>query len=61
MPCKYVCLKNPSRYYLKGETKGKSDIFIDRLPGLPDNVRPNGKGGFYIVLISPRVASVIHK
>ncbi|OXA61030.1 Adipocyte plasma membrane-associated protein [Folsomia candida] len=47
------------RYYLKGETKGKSDIFIDRLPGLPDNVRPNGKGGFYIVLISPRVASEV--
>lgn len=23
-------------------------MFVDRLPGSPDNIRPNGKGGFYV-------------
>ncbi|KAG4075038.1 hypothetical protein HA402_014437 [Bradysia odoriphaga] len=41
------------RYFLKGDRKGQSEIFVDQLPGLPDNIRPNGKGGYFIVLASP--------
>jgi len=43
------------RYYLKGVKKGQSDIFIDGLPGYPDNIRSNTKGGFYVSLYKPRL------
>ncbi|XP_060536494.1 adipocyte plasma membrane-associated protein Hemomucin-like [Cylas formicarius] len=39
------------RYYLKGPKKGTHDIFIDGLPGVPDNITPDGKGGFLVPLI----------
>jgi len=39
------------RYYLKGPKKGNRDIFIDGLPGLPDNLKSDGQGGFLVVLI----------
>lgn len=35
------------RYWLAGPAKGKADIFIENLPGLPDNVRSNGKDTFW--------------
>ncbi|CAL8113054.1 unnamed protein product [Orchesella dallaii] len=41
------------RYYLSGTKKGTSDTFINGLPGYPDNIRPNGRGGFYVMLFSP--------
>lgn len=25
---------------------------MDRLPGSPDNIRPNGKGGYYVSLVT---------
>jgi hypothetical protein len=43
------------RYYLKGPKKGQSDIFVSGLPGIPDNIRSNGKGGFYVTLFHPRI------
>lgn len=46
------------RYYVKGTKKGQSDFFVENLPGLPDNIRSNGKGGFYIVMSAARIASV---
>lgn len=42
------------RYYLKGPKKGTSDIFIDGLPGLPDNLKADGKGGFIVPLVLAR-------
>ncbi|CAH1984610.1 unnamed protein product [Acanthoscelides obtectus] len=39
------------RYYLKGSKKGVHDIFIDGLPGMPDNLKSDGKGGFFVPLI----------
>lgn len=33
---------------------GKSEIFIDGLPGIPDNLKKNGKGSFYVPLIQKR-------
>lgn len=39
------------RYYLKGLKKGTHDIFVDGLPGHPDNLQSDGKGGFLVPLI----------
>jgi len=50
-----VCESNRGRlykYHLKGSKKGTKELFIDGLPGVPDNVRSNGKGGFYISLVT---------
>lgn len=30
--------------------KGTHDVFIDGLPGLPDNLKADGKGGFLVPL-----------
>lgn len=38
------------RYYLKGPKKGNQDIFIDGLPGVPDNLKSDGQGGFLVPL-----------
>ncbi|PWA39757.1 strictosidine synthase-like 4 [Artemisia annua] len=32
------------RYYIQGEKEGSIDVFIDRLVGLPDNIRYDGEG-----------------
>lgn len=41
------------RYHLKGPQKGTTDIFIEGLPGLPDNIQEDGAGGFYVTLVIP--------
>jgi len=41
------------KYHLQGPKKGLKEVFIEGLPGFPDNVRSNGKGGFYISLVLP--------
>lgn len=43
-----------TRYYLKGPKAGKSEIFIDGLPGMPDNIKKIGKGSFYVPLVFGR-------
>ncbi|WP_339533347.1 SMP-30/gluconolactonase/LRE family protein [Pseudomonas mucidolens] len=43
-----------SRYWLKGAKAGTHDLFIDNLPGLPDNLSFNGRDRFWIALYSPR-------
>ncbi|WP_419793709.1 SMP-30/gluconolactonase/LRE family protein [Pseudomonas palleroniana] len=43
-----------SRYWLKGERRGSHDLFIDNLPGLPDNLSFNGHERFWVALYSPR-------
>lgn len=43
-----------SRYWLKGEHSGSHDLFIDNLPGLPDNLSFNGRDRFWVALYSPR-------
>lgn len=42
------------RYWLKGEKAGTHDIFIDNLPGFPDNIRFNGRDRFWLALPVPR-------
>ncbi|CAA2972420.1 STRICTOSIDINE SYNTHASE-LIKE 6-like [Olea europaea subsp. europaea] len=38
------------RYYIKGEKRGSVDTFIENLPGLPDNIRYDGEGRYWIAL-----------
>lgn len=42
------------RYWLKGEKTGTSDIFIDNLPGFPDNISFNGRDRFWLALYGVR-------
>jgi sugar lactone lactonase YvrE len=39
------------RYHLKGPKKGTHDIFLDGLPGMTDNLKVDGKGGFIVPLV----------
>jgi sugar lactone lactonase YvrE len=45
-----------SRYWLSGPNAGTHDVFIDNLPGLPDNLAFNGRDRFWVALYSPRNA-----
>lgn len=45
-----------SRYWLKGEQAGSRDVFIDNLPGLPDNLQGDRAGTFWVALPTPRKA-----
>lgn len=45
-----------TRYWLKGEKAGQHEIFIDNLPGLPDNLASDRSGTFWVALPSPRKA-----
>ncbi|KAL3525193.1 hypothetical protein ACH5RR_013565 [Cinchona calisaya] len=38
------------RYYINGERKGSVDIFVENLPGMPDNIRYDGEGQYWIAL-----------
>ncbi|EFN66169.1 Adipocyte plasma membrane-associated protein [Camponotus floridanus] len=39
------------KYHLKGPKAGQHEIFIEGLPGLPDNLQSDGQGGFLVSLI----------
>jgi sugar lactone lactonase YvrE len=45
-----------SRYWLTGLKAGTHDLFIDNLPGLPDNLSFNGRDRFWVALYAPRNA-----
>ncbi|KAE8677136.1 cation/calcium exchanger 4 [Hibiscus syriacus] len=44
---RFRCLK----HWLKGESKGKTEIFIENLPGGPDNINLAPDGSFWIALL----------
>jgi sugar lactone lactonase YvrE len=44
---RFRCLK----YWLKGEDKGKTEIFVENLPGGPDNINLAPDGSFWIALL----------
>ncbi len=48
--CRYRVL----RYWLKGPWAGTWDIFIDNLPGFPDNISSNRNGTFWLALFTVR-------
>ena len=45
-----------SRYWLSGPKADTHDLFIDNLPGLPDNLAFNGHDRFWVALYAPRNA-----
>ena len=42
------------RYWLKGEKAGTHDVFIDNLPGFPDNLSFNDRDKFWVAIYAPR-------
>ena len=46
------------RYWLKGPRAGTHEIFIDNLPGFPDNISSNRKGTFWLALFTVRNETV---
>lgn len=46
------------RYWLSGPREGQFEILIDNLPGFPDGISSNGRGTFWLPLVSPRLADV---
>lgn len=38
---------------MKGAKKGTKEVFAEGLPGLPDNVRVDGRGGFFVSVVVP--------
>lgn len=42
------------RYWLKGPNAGTGHIFIDNLPGMPDNISSNGAGTFWLAFFTVR-------
>ncbi len=44
-----------TRYWLKGPDAGTRDVFMDGLPGFPDNLSSDGNGSFWIALAGVRV------
>jgi sugar lactone lactonase YvrE len=43
-----------SRYWLKGEGAGTTEIFADNLPGFPDNISRTDDGRIWVPMSSPR-------
>ncbi|MFM2420817.1 MAG: hypothetical protein RL385_5540 [Pseudomonadota bacterium] len=42
------------RHFLKGPRRGQTEVWLDNLPGYPDNIRHNGKGRFWLAIPVPR-------
>ena len=40
------------RHWLRGRKKGKTDDFVDRLPGFPDGVHAREGGGYWVALVN---------
>ncbi|KAK9142171.1 hypothetical protein Syun_011571 [Stephania yunnanensis] len=49
---KFRCLK----HWLKGKLKGNTSIFVDNLPGGPDNINLAPDGSFWIALLNLRTS-----
>ena len=42
------------RVWLTGPKSGQSEIFIENLPGFPDGISSNGRGKFWLAIVTPR-------
>ncbi|MDC0658301.1 SMP-30/gluconolactonase/LRE family protein [Leisingera sp. SS27] len=45
------------RLWLKGGRAGQQEVFLDNLPGYPDNLEAQGDGTYWLAFASPRVPS----
>jgi hypothetical protein len=43
-----------SRYWIRGERIGQSDVFLDNINGVPDGISKASDGGYWIALVSKR-------
>lgn len=43
-----------TRYWLKGEKAGTHEVFLDDLPGYPDGISSDGRGTFWIAIVTVR-------
>lgn len=46
------------RHWLKGARAGETEVFIDNLPGFPDNITFNGRDRFWLAVYAPRTAAL---
>ena len=42
------------RHWLEGDRRGSTEIFVDNLPGFPDNLSRSGDGTFWLALFTVR-------
>lgn len=49
----------PCRYYLKGPKTGAGDTFAQNLPGIPDNITPSSRGGYWVAFAALRDNGVL--
>uniref|UniRef100_A0A5F9CCD2 Adipocyte plasma membrane-associated protein n=1 Tax=Oryctolagus cuniculus TaxID=9986 RepID=A0A5F9CCD2_RABIT len=42
------------RVYVSGLMKGGADLFVENMPGFPDNIRPSSAGGYWVAMSSIR-------
>ena len=47
-----------TRVWLKGEKQGRTETFIDNLPGFPDGISSNGRGTFWLAIVNRRDATL---
>ena len=45
-----------TRYWLSGSRQGQREVFVDNLPGFPDNISFNGRDTFWLALLWPRTS-----
>lgn len=48
------------KYNIAGPKAGTTELLTNRLPGLPDNIRVNDRGNFFVGVISPRLPNTWH-
>lgn len=50
----WICRRRCRKYYIEGHKKGHVEKFIDNLPGMPDNIKYDGDGHYWIALPTVR-------
>ncbi|QAX29054.1 SMP-30/gluconolactonase/LRE family protein [Leisingera sp. NJS204] len=45
------------RFWLTGDRAGQQEVFLDNLPGYPDNLEGQGDGTYWLAFASPRLPS----
>ncbi|XP_029450366.1 adipocyte plasma membrane-associated protein [Rhinatrema bivittatum] len=43
------------RYYVSGLRKGGADMFVENMPGFPDNIRLSSSGGYWVAMAAVRL------
>ena len=47
------------RLWLTGDRAGAQEVFLDNLPGYPDNIEAQGDGTYWVAFASPRVPAEV--